>query len=75
VTAGLALERAHQADPTYSLANLLADLLRRGVPPSAVDGWPDIVGGWPELPGGPPDQPPTPPDQPPAGQVTRPAPA
>lgn len=39
--ASLALERALQARPDYSMALLLEDVLRRGVPPSTLDGWPD----------------------------------
>lgn len=42
--ASLALERALQAAPTYSMALLLDDVLRRGVSPLAVDGWPELVG-------------------------------
>ncbi|MGC4806502.1 DUF4192 domain-containing protein [Micromonospora sp. DT233] len=38
--ASVALERVLAAHPTYSLALLLDDLLRRGVPPSQLDGWP-----------------------------------
>ena len=41
--AGLALERALRADPAYSLAQLLRDALRQGLPPSTLDGWP-LVG-------------------------------
>ncbi|NBE82282.1 DUF4192 domain-containing protein [Micromonospora rubida] len=38
--AAVALERVLEAHPDYSLALLLDDLLRRGVPPSQLDGWP-----------------------------------
>jgi hypothetical protein len=38
--AAVALERVLQAHPDYSLGLLLDDLLRRGVPPSQLDGWP-----------------------------------
>lgn len=38
--AAVALERALAGHPDYSLALLLDDLLRRGVPPSELDGWP-----------------------------------
>ncbi|MER7440286.1 DUF4192 domain-containing protein [Micromonospora avicenniae] len=41
--AAVALERALAEHPDYSLALLLDDLLRRGVPPSELDGWP-LVG-------------------------------
>ncbi|MEV6374232.1 DUF4192 domain-containing protein [Micromonospora musae] len=41
--AAVALERALAEHPDYSLALLLDDLLRRGVPPSELDGWP-VVG-------------------------------
>lgn len=40
--AAVALERALAAHPDYSMALLLDDLLRRGVPPSKLDGWPVI---------------------------------
>ncbi|MGC5018888.1 DUF4192 domain-containing protein [Micromonospora sp. DT47] len=40
--AAVALERALAAHPDYSLAQLLDDLLRRGVPPSELDGWPAV---------------------------------
>ncbi|MFI7025832.1 DUF4192 domain-containing protein [Micromonospora sp. NPDC049900] len=38
--AAVALERVLAEHPDYSLALLLDDLLRRGVPPSRLDGWP-----------------------------------
>jgi hypothetical protein len=38
--ASVALERALGADPAYQMALLLDDMLRRGVPPSTLDGWP-----------------------------------
>ncbi|MFF5172297.1 DUF4192 domain-containing protein [Micromonospora sp. NPDC000089] len=40
--AAVALERVLAAHPDYSLAQLLDDLLRRGVPPSELDGWPAV---------------------------------
>ncbi|SCG48259.1 DUF4192 domain-containing protein [Micromonospora halophytica] len=40
--AAVALERALAVHPDYSLAHLLDDLLRRGVPPSELDGWPAV---------------------------------
>ncbi|MGK5737761.1 DUF4192 domain-containing protein [Micromonospora sp. URMC 103] len=40
--AAVALERALAQHPDYSLAVLLDDLLRRGVPPSDLDGWPAV---------------------------------
>lgn len=40
VLASAALERALQADPGYSLAEMLMDALARGLPPSAVGSWP-----------------------------------
>ncbi|MGW5672553.1 DUF4192 domain-containing protein, partial [Micromonospora sp. NPDC003776] len=40
--AAVALERVLAARPDYSLALLLDDLLRRGVPPSELDGWPEV---------------------------------
>ncbi|MDG4794667.1 DUF4192 domain-containing protein [Micromonospora sp. WMMD1082] len=43
--AAVALERVLAEHPDYSLAGLLDDLLRRGVPPSRLDGWP--AGGPP----------------------------
>lgn len=42
--ASLALERALRARPDYSMALLLEDVLQRGVPPSTLDGWPELVG-------------------------------
>ncbi|MFC0004239.1 DUF4192 domain-containing protein [Micromonospora siamensis] len=41
--AAVALERALTEHPGYSLALLLDDLLRRGVPPSQLDGWPAVA--------------------------------
>ncbi len=38
--AAVALERVLAEHPDYSLALLLDDLLRRGVPPARLDGWP-----------------------------------
>ncbi|GGM30109.1 hypothetical protein GCM10011608_13420 [Micromonospora sonchi] len=38
--AAVALERVLAEHPEYSLALLMDDLLRRGVPPSRLDGWP-----------------------------------
>ncbi|BCJ59486.1 DUF4192 domain-containing protein [Micromonospora endophytica] len=38
--AAVALERVLAEHPDYSLALLMDDLLRRGVPPSRLDGWP-----------------------------------
>jgi Domain of unknown function (DUF4192) len=43
--ASVALERALGADPTYPMALLLDDMLRRGVPPSTLDDWPAVGGG------------------------------
>jgi hypothetical protein len=40
--ASVALERALGADPAYPMALLLDDMLRRGVPPSTLDGWPAV---------------------------------
>ncbi|WP_200212221.1 DUF4192 domain-containing protein [Micromonospora coerulea] len=40
--AAVALERVLASHPDYSLALLLDDLLRRGVPPSELDGWPAV---------------------------------
>ncbi len=40
--AAVALERVLATRPDYSLALLLDDLLRRGVPPSQLDGWPAV---------------------------------
>ncbi|PZF84670.1 DUF4192 domain-containing protein [Micromonospora deserti] len=40
--AAVALERALTEHPDYSLAALLDDLLRRGVPPAELDGWPAV---------------------------------
>ncbi|MEV4845805.1 DUF4192 domain-containing protein [Micromonospora matsumotoense] len=41
--AAVALERALTTRPDYTLALLLDDLLRRGVPPSDLDGWPAVT--------------------------------
>ncbi|SCF43115.1 DUF4192 domain-containing protein [Micromonospora mirobrigensis] len=41
--AAVALERALTEHPGYSLALLLDDLLRRGVPPAQLDGWPAVA--------------------------------
>lgn len=38
--ASVALERALDADPAYSMALVLDQVLRRGVPPSVLDKWP-----------------------------------
>ncbi|MFG1949600.1 DUF4192 domain-containing protein [Micromonospora sp. NPDC048830] len=40
--AAVALERVLAAHPGYSLALLLDELLRAGVPPSRLDGWPAV---------------------------------
>ncbi|MGC4797597.1 DUF4192 domain-containing protein [Micromonospora saelicesensis] len=40
--AAVALERTLNLHPDYSLALLLDDLLRRGVPPAELDGWPSV---------------------------------
>ncbi|MFG1778917.1 DUF4192 domain-containing protein [Micromonospora sp. NPDC049051] len=40
--AAVALERALAEHPGHSMALLLDDLLRRGVPPSELDGWPAV---------------------------------
>ncbi|MEO3745983.1 DUF4192 domain-containing protein [Plantactinospora sp. B5E13] len=37
--ASVAVERALEAQPDYSLALLLAETLRAGIPPSTLDGW------------------------------------
>jgi hypothetical protein len=37
--ATMAVERALRADPSYRLANLIADALWSGTPPSTLDGW------------------------------------
>jgi uncharacterized protein DUF4192 len=39
VLAGLALERALQSDPAYSMAHLLLRGLQQGLPPSEIAGW------------------------------------
>ncbi|MFJ8581528.1 DUF4192 domain-containing protein [Micromonospora sp. NPDC093277] len=41
--AAVALERVLAAHPDYSLALLLDDVLRRGLPPSELDGWPAVA--------------------------------
>jgi Domain of unknown function (DUF4192) len=38
--ASVALDRARGQDPGYSMAVLLAEVLRHGLPPSSVEGWP-----------------------------------
>lgn len=38
----VALDRAFAVRPDYSLAHLLDDMLRRGVPPTTLDGWPRL---------------------------------
>ncbi|MFF0152533.1 DUF4192 domain-containing protein [Micromonospora sp. NPDC005203] len=40
--AAVALERTLSLHPDYALAVLLDDMLRRGVPPSELDGWPSV---------------------------------
>ncbi|MCW3816570.1 DUF4192 domain-containing protein, partial [Micromonospora sp. DR5-3] len=40
--AAVALERVLADRPDYSLALLLDDMLRRGLPPSELDGWPAV---------------------------------
>ncbi|MEU7782163.1 DUF4192 domain-containing protein [Micromonospora parva] len=40
--AAVALERTLGLHPGYSLALLLDDLIRRGVPPAELDGWPSV---------------------------------
>ncbi|MFU8873348.1 DUF4192 domain-containing protein [Micromonospora sp. SL4-19] len=40
--AAVAVERVLAARPDYSLAQLLDDMLRRGLPPSELDGWPTV---------------------------------
>jgi hypothetical protein len=69
--AGLALDRALAADPSYSVAQLLRDALRQGLPPSTLDGWPAVVNDDSSPRGA------AAADDPPAGgrQVTRSAPA
>jgi hypothetical protein len=42
--ASVAIDRALQANPTYSLAQLLDRALREGLPPSVLDGWPSPQG-------------------------------
>ncbi|QKW16875.1 DUF4192 domain-containing protein [Verrucosispora sp. NA02020] len=41
--AAVALERVLAEHPDYSLALIVDDLLRRGVPPSRLDGWPKAL--------------------------------
>ncbi|GGM00567.1 MULTISPECIES: DUF4192 domain-containing protein [Micromonospora] len=41
--AAVTLERALVEHPDYSLALLLDDVLRRGIPPSELDGWPTVA--------------------------------
>jgi Domain of unknown function (DUF4192) len=41
--AWLAVDRARAADPDYSMALLMADVLAEAVPPAAVAGWPEIA--------------------------------
>jgi hypothetical protein len=38
--ASVAVDRALARDPAYSMAVLLEDVLRYGLPPAALDGWP-----------------------------------
>lgn len=38
--AAVALDRALDADPSYSMALLIEDALRAGIPPSVMDDWP-----------------------------------
>ncbi|MEV0430577.1 DUF4192 domain-containing protein [Micromonospora sp. NPDC050495] len=45
--ASVALDRALAADPDYSLAHVINQALRAGLPPSLLDGWPRI--GQPSL--------------------------
>ncbi|MFC0505001.1 DUF4192 domain-containing protein [Micromonospora costi] len=40
--ASIALDRALAANPTYSLAHLIDQLIRAGLPSSVLDGWPDL---------------------------------
>jgi hypothetical protein len=40
--AEVAVSRALEVDPEYRLARLMAHILRRGLPPSTVDGWPRL---------------------------------
>jgi hypothetical protein len=42
--ASVALERALGTDPRYPMALLLDDVLRRGLAPSTLDGWPAVPG-------------------------------
>ncbi|GAB3966162.1 DUF4192 domain-containing protein [Plantactinospora veratri] len=41
--ASAAVERALQAQPDYSFAQLLAEALQAGISPSVLDDWPDLV--------------------------------
>ncbi|HEX6970081.1 MAG TPA: DUF4192 domain-containing protein, partial [Micromonosporaceae bacterium] len=38
--AGVAVERARSAAPDYSMAQLMDEVLQKGIPPSALEGWP-----------------------------------
>ncbi|PSK63096.1 hypothetical protein B0E53_04965 [Micromonospora sp. MH33] len=38
--ASVAVDRALAADPDYSLAHLIDQALRAGLPPSVLNGWP-----------------------------------
>jgi len=40
--AAVAVDRALRADPGYALALLIDEALRNALPPSTVDGWPDL---------------------------------
>ncbi|MPZ28131.1 MAG: DUF4192 family protein [Micromonosporaceae bacterium] len=40
--AGLAVQRALQEDPCYSMATLILDALQQGLAPSTLDGWPEV---------------------------------
>lgn len=46
--AGVAVDRALHANPTYSPAQLIDQALREGLPPSVLDEWPDQ--GFPPRP-------------------------
>lgn len=41
--AGLALERALERDPAYSMATLIRHALEQGLSPSTLDGWPGVA--------------------------------
>ncbi|MDZ5447258.1 DUF4192 domain-containing protein [Micromonospora sp. 4G57] len=45
--ASVALDRAQAAESTYPLAHLIDRLLREGIPPAALDGWPAVDGPRP----------------------------